>query len=428
MNGCGAVCGASHADRVNIGTLRGKSKIRRCVGFCIRVVAKAGLNLGGTFAENFPRLGAVDGFAVLVEPGADFQQSRAHLVRNRAVWPRSDVQEQVAVLADDVHQLMNQEVGRLQLIVLHISPGQIADRRIRLPVPVLDAGKQGALMIARAGICLHGIVLEIDDSGKILARGVVVVERGELGYAAPVCGVADAAIEIKNFRLVFFGQLNGAGQPVARPGLTHPRPLVVGDEVGVVHPGVSGAVERGVFRIVHIGADVAAIVVIVIVLGAMGRKAEMQSCGADCLGEVADDVTMRPHLYGSPVGEVGIVHRKSVVVLRNGDYVLCAGAFEQVGPAGGVPFFCAEFGNEILVAQIVQQAIIFLEVFVGGIPRAVHVVGIPFVDGAGNGVNTPSNENSKLGIFVPLRDFVVVESLPVGTVRTIVRLPLGLCN
>ena len=74
-------------------------------------MAKTSLNLGWAFAENLPRMGAVDGFAVNVEPVADFQQRGSHVVGDGAVWPRADVQKQISVLADDVHQLMNQEVG-----------------------------------------------------------------------------------------------------------------------------------------------------------------------------------------------------------------------------------------------------------------------------------------------------------------------------
>ena len=309
--------------------------------------------------------------------------------------------------------------------MLHVSPGKIADWGIGLPVPSHDVGEQGALVVAGAGTFWHRIIFKIDDSRKVVARGVVVVESGKLGDVTPEGGVADAAIEIKNFRLILLGQLNRAGEPVARPGFAHPTPFVVGDEMRIVHPGMGGPVKRRVLRIVHVRANVAAVVVIVVVLGAMRRETEMQSSGAGGLGEVADDVAMRAHFNGRPIGEVGVVHGKSVVVLGDRDYVLGAGAFEEINPVGGVPFFGAEFGNEIFVADIFQRAVISLEVFIRRVARPVHVVGIPFIHRPGNGINSPGDEDSELGVFIPLRVYKVAEGFPVRAIGAVVGLVVG---
>lgn len=66
--------------------------------------------------------------------------------------------------------------------------------------------------------------------------------------------------------------------------------------------------------------------------------------------------------------------------------------------------------------------------FVRWIAGPVHVVRIPFIDRAGDGINTPSHENAKLGIFVPLRNLVIAESLPVGAVRPVVSLAIGVLD
>lgn len=154
----------------------------------------------------------------------------------------------------------------------------------------------------------------------------------------------------------------------------------------------------------------------------------MQPGGAGGLGEVTDDVAMRAHFYGGPIGEGAVAHGGTVVGLGDRDYVFCADSFERGGPVGGVPFFGAEFGDEIFVAEIFQGVVIFLEVFVGGISGAVHVVRTPFVDGAGDGVNAAGDVDSELGVFVSLGDFEVGERLLVRAISAVVRLALGICN
>ena len=46
----------------------------------------------------------------------------AHLVGNGAVGARAEVEQQVAVLADDIDELMDEEFGRLEGVVLDVSP------------------------------------------------------------------------------------------------------------------------------------------------------------------------------------------------------------------------------------------------------------------------------------------------------------------
>src|ERR1035438_6202994 len=50
---------------------------------------------------------------------------------------------------------------------------------------------------------------------------------------------------------------------------------------------------------------------------------------------------------------------------------------------------------------------------------------IPLIDCAGHGVDSPANEDSKLGVLEPLRNLMVLKGLPVRTVRAIVGLAVG---
>ena len=117
-----------------------------------------------------------------------------------------------------------------------------------------------ALEVAHAGLPVERVILEVDDAGVAVGGGVVVVEGGELGDGAAEVGLADPPVEVDDFGLVFLDELGVAGEPVARPGVADPGPVVI-EAVGVaagIEPLVRRAVERGVLGIVDVGADGAA--------------------------------------------------------------------------------------------------------------------------------------------------------------------------
>lgn len=151
---------------------------------------------------------------------------------------------------------MDQEIGSFELVLLQVSPGQVADGRVRLPVSHFNARKQTALEIPCTGACFQRIVLEVDYRGNAVAAGKVVIEGGKFRDATSKCGLSDSAIEVEELGPVFLGEFDGARQPVAGPSLAYERPFVISKEARVVQPGMGGSVERGVFRIVHIRAYV----------------------------------------------------------------------------------------------------------------------------------------------------------------------------
>jgi hypothetical protein len=112
-----------------------------------------------------------------------------------------------------------------------VSPRQIADWRIGLAAPSHDVGSQCGLVVAGAGTFRYRIIFAIDDGGNVVPSGVVVVEGGKRGNASPEGRSTDPAIETKTFGLVLFGKFDGAGQPVARPGLADKKPFVSADEM-----------------------------------------------------------------------------------------------------------------------------------------------------------------------------------------------------
>lgn len=215
-----------------------------------------------------------------------------------------------------------------------------------------NARTQALLEIPRSGARIHRIVFEIDYRWNAIPAGEVVVEGGELGDVPAKSWLADPPIEIEDLGLILLGKLHRTSEPVARPSFTDPGPFIVGDEIWIVHPWMGRPIQRRVLRIVHIRAYVTALIEVVVMFGAMGGEAKMQSGAANRFGEVPNDIAMRPHLHRRPIGEVRVVHGETVVVFRNWDHVSGAGMFEQIRPVRGVPLLGAELWNEVLVAQI----------------------------------------------------------------------------
>ena len=106
--------------------------------------------------------------------------------------------------------------------------------------------------------------------------------------------------------------------------------------------------------------------------------------------------------------------------------ILRAGGLEELGPFGGVELLCAEERNQILVALcVVAVGKMLFEILVGAVLGVVHVAWIPLVLGRRDRVHAPVNEDAELRILVPLRLLVLDERGPVGTIRAVVRLPVG---
>ncbi len=75
---------------------------------------------------------------------------------------------------------------------------------------------------------------------------------------------------------------------------------------------------------------------------------------------------------------------------------------------------------------IVTIGEVIFEVFVSAVFSVIHIARVPFVLRSRNGVDAPVNEDAELGVLVPLRLLILDQRRPVGAVRSIVRLPVGL--
>ncbi len=134
------------------------------------------------------------------------------------------------------------------------------------------------------------------------------------------------------------------------------------------------------------------------VLHAVGGEAEDEVLLANGGGEFAGEVALRAHLAGAPGRDVGVPHGEAVVMLGDGDDVLCAGGFEERGPLVGVVLGDGEEGDEVLVAELVRRAVVLgVPLHVGG----VHVLDVPLVDARRDGVEAPVDEDAELGRVEP---------------------------
>src|SRR5262249_39090726 len=89
----------------------------------LRVVERAGHDLRGAFAKLFPRPRAIDRFAVDRQPLADLPQGLLLRLGDGAVRTRPDIQQQSAVLADNVDQVADDLTRRLVVLMAHVAPG-----------------------------------------------------------------------------------------------------------------------------------------------------------------------------------------------------------------------------------------------------------------------------------------------------------------
>ena len=91
---------------------------------------------------------------------------------------------------------MDEKLRCLELIVLHVSPGEVADGGIGLPVPGIDIGAQAALKVACARGPLHRIALEGNHSINVIPHGEVIIKGRKLGHPGAKSRLAVAAVKI----------------------------------------------------------------------------------------------------------------------------------------------------------------------------------------------------------------------------------------
>lgn len=227
-------------------------------------------------------------------------------------------------------------------------------------------------------------------------------------------------IEIDQVRLIGIDQLGRARQPIVQPGLRDRRPVV--GHIGIVLAGqthLRRTIQRGVTRVVDVRIECAPAVEEPVVLGAVRGQPEMQPLRANGLGQFAQQVALGPHLHRRPVGQLGVVQRKAVMVLGHRHHIARAGRAEQLGPAIRVELGRGELGNQILVAEARLRAVggHVMGEFLGTFQ--IHVARIPLAAECRHREHAPVDEDAELGVVVPRRRLICLQCRPVGAERAL---------
>ena len=93
------------------------------------------------------------------QPVADLKQDGARLVGDGAVGFGADVEEQVAVLADGVDELVDEGFGGAVLVVFDVAPGVDGDGGVGLPGKQAERVELAAFDVEGGGVGGHGFFL-----------------------------------------------------------------------------------------------------------------------------------------------------------------------------------------------------------------------------------------------------------------------------
>src|SRR5207248_5373486 len=170
-------CKSDGIEHVAFGS---KTKVLVFVVGRVGVVERPRRHFCGPLAINSPGASTVDRLSIHIEPGTHFEKDLLNFVWYGAVGPWADVQEQVAVLADDVNELVKHEFRRLVSLVLDVTPGLVADRSVGLPVERANITQLSAFEVEHAALLLQRIILVVDHPNVVaIFQRTVVVERGK---------------------------------------------------------------------------------------------------------------------------------------------------------------------------------------------------------------------------------------------------------
>ena len=154
-------------------------------------------------------------------------------------------------------------------------------------------------------------------------------------------------------------------------------------------------------------------------------KPEFQSESATCVGQRTNQIAAGTHFHGVASGVTAGPEAKAIVMFAEGNHVFHSGVGGNLHQLFGLVVFRSKHRDKVVGLEIfaVFLAYVFL-VFVVinhvrhepvGIHRSLFLFGCP----AGNGVQSPVDEHSELGVAKPFWTRMPVKRVDVGTVRTI---------
>jgi hypothetical protein len=138
-----------------------------------------------------------------------------HIFGDRSIGAGTDVHEQIAVLAYDVGELVDNEFRRFESVVLDVTPRFVADGCVGLPVKRADITELAALEIEHPGMFIHGVIFAIDHANVIaIFERTIVVESGKAGQIRTDGSLANPPIEINDVRVILFDEFRATSEPI----------------------------------------------------------------------------------------------------------------------------------------------------------------------------------------------------------------------
>src|SRR5437879_5923703 len=116
------------SDRIKNTALCRETKILGCVVRGVCVMKRSRRDFGWALAINTPGTSAIDGLSVHIQPGAYVKKNMLHFFGDGSIRTRTDVQQQIAVLADNVNELVNNKFRRLERVIVDVAPRLVAHR------------------------------------------------------------------------------------------------------------------------------------------------------------------------------------------------------------------------------------------------------------------------------------------------------------
>src|SRR5215470_1330193 len=129
--------------------------------------------------------------------------------------------------------------------------------------------------------------------------------------------------------------------------------------VRIVDTHMCRPVKGSIPRVLHVGLKSSPTIEEEVVLGSVRRKTKVESFFANGRRKLADDVPVRPHLRRAPIRQFRVVHRETVMMLSNRNYVSGTGLTEDFGPDVRVKFLCPKLRDKIFVPECALRSVGF---------------------------------------------------------------------
>jgi len=251
-------------ENVAVRILRnGVADVLRRVGLDVVILfRRVGGGLRGAFAEDGEGARVVDGFAIDAEPIADLEQNDARLLRNGSIGLRAYVEQQVAVFADGVDELLDEGLCCAVLVVLGVAPGVDADGGVGLPGEKTERVELAALNVERGGVGGHRLLFVGEDWMLAALCGPIVIVGSELPKVGLKGRLTNPPVEVEEVGMVFVDELGAARKPVVEECLVGREPalqvrwirlLCVGHAIGIGERHRHGwTVESGIGWVLYI--------------------------------------------------------------------------------------------------------------------------------------------------------------------------------